>query len=78
MHHFFKCNSEVFNVYYHKRSNVETIFSMIKSCFGERLRSKSERAQIDEAFIKVLCHNLCVVIQSIREPGLEVEFLKEG
>ncbi len=50
--------------HYHKRSNVETVFSMIKAQFGERLRSKSETAQINEALTKVLCHNLIVVIQS--------------
>ena len=61
--------------HYHKRSNVETGFSMIKARFGERLRSKSERAQINEALIKVLCHNICVVIQSMHELDLEVEFM---
>lgn len=75
MYHFFKYNSEVFYQHYHKRSNAETTFSMIKARFGERLRSKSERAQINEALIKVLCHNICVVIQSIFELGLEVEFI---
>lgn len=75
MYHLYKYNAEVFNAHYHKRSNVETTFSMIKARFGERLRSKTERAQINEALIKVLCHNLCVVIQSIHELGIEPEFL---
>ena len=38
---------EEFLAHYHKRSNVETTFSMIKSKFGERLRSKTEAAQIN-------------------------------
>lgn len=47
---------------------------MIKSKFGQRLRSKSLTAQINEALCKVLCHNLCVVIQSVHELGIETNF----
>jgi hypothetical protein len=50
---------------------------MIKAKFGERLRSKTETAQINEVLCKVLCHNLCVVIQSIYELGIEVDFTAE-
>ena len=64
--------------HYHKRSNVETVFSMIKARFGERLRSKSETAQINEALTKVLCHNLCVVIQSMYELDVVPEFCSEA
>ena len=41
---------------------VESVFQMIKSKFGERLRSKTATAQVNEALTKVLAHNLCVVI----------------
>lgn len=75
MYHLYKYNADEFYAHYHRRSNAETTFSMIKARFGERLRSKTERAQINEALIKVLCHNVCVVIQSIYELGLEVEFM---
>ena len=60
--------------HYHKRSNVETTFHMIKSKFGQRLRSKTLTAQINEALCKVLCHNLCVVIQSMHELNITPEF----
>lgn len=40
LYHLFKYNEERFNQSYHKRSNVETTFSIIKAKFGERLRSK--------------------------------------
>jgi transposase len=63
--------------HYHKRSNVETTFHMIKSKFGQRLRSKTLTAQINEALCKVLCHNLCVVIQSVHELGIEADFASE-
>ena len=45
--------------HYHKRSNVESVFQMIKSKFGEKVRSKHETAQINEALTKILCHD-CV------------------
>ncbi|HEV7397191.1 MAG TPA: transposase [Pyrinomonadaceae bacterium] len=76
--HFYSFNREEFLTHYHKRSNVETTFSMIKAKFGERLRSKTETAQINEALCKVLCHNLCVVIQSMYELGIEPEFTSEA
>jgi len=75
MLHFYRYHQEEFNAHYHQRSNVETTFWMIKSKFGEKLRSKTERAQVNEALCKVVCHNICVVIQSIYEFGLEVEFM---
>lgn len=75
MYHYYALHQAEYLEHYHKRSNAESTFSMIKSRFGERLRSKTERVQINEALCKVLCHNLCVVIQSIHELGLEVEFI---
>jgi len=46
----------------------------IMSKGGLRLRSKTMTAQINEALCKVLCHNLCVVIQSQHELGIETDF----
>jgi transposase len=74
MFHYFKYNQDEFNRHYHLRSNVETTFSMIKAKFGERLRSKTPTAQINEVLCKVLAHNLCCVIQSIYELGVEPTF----
>lgn len=74
MFHYFNYHREEFLTHYHKRSNVETVFSMIKSKFGQRLRSKSLTAQVNEALCKVLCHNLCVLIQAIHELGIEATF----
>jgi transposase len=77
IYHFYNFQRDEFLTHYHKRSNVETTFSMIKAKFGERLRSKTETAQINEALCKVLAHNLCVVIQSIYELGIEATFESE-
>lgn len=77
MYHFYQYNQEWFMQHYHKRSNVETTFSMVKRKFGEKLRSKTEVAQANEVLCKVLCHNLCCVIQSMYELGIEPDFLTE-
>jgi transposase len=74
MFHFYNLHRAEFLQHYHKRSNVETTFHMIKSKFGQRLRSKSLTAQINEALCKVLCHNLYVVIQSMHELNVTPEF----
>ncbi len=71
---FYTLNRAEFLQHYHKRSNVETTFHMIKAKFGQRLRSRTLTAQINEALCKVLCHNLCVVIQSVHELGIESNF----
>lgn len=59
---------------YHKRSNVETTFSMIKRKFGDALRTKTETAQINEVLAKVLCHNLVVLIHEMYESGIAPTF----
>lgn len=74
MFYFYNFKRAEFLAHYHKRSNVETTFHMIKSKFGERLRSKTETAQVNEALTKVLAHNLCVVIQSMYELGVDATF----
>ncbi|MDQ3816754.1 MAG: transposase, partial [Acidobacteriota bacterium] len=78
MYHYYKFHEEEFNAHYHKRSNAESTFSMIKAKFGERLRSKTAIAQINEALCKVLCHNICCVIQSTYELGVEPVFWEDS
>jgi transposase len=74
MWHFYNFNQEAFMQHYHKRSNVETAFSMIKAKFGGSVRAKTPIAQVNEVLCKILCHNICVLIQSIYELGLEPTF----
>ena len=77
MYHLFAYQREAFMNHYHKRSNIETAFSMIKGKFGSALRSKSDVGQINEALCKVLAHNICVLIQATHELGIEPIFCAE-
>jgi len=51
---------------------------MIKGKFGVAVRSKSDIGQLNEVLCKVLCHNLCVLIQAIHELGIEPAFSLDG
>lgn len=73
----FKNNQEDFMRHYHKRSNIESVFSMIKARFGNGLRSKHEVSQDNEIMLKVLCHNLCVLVQEMFMRGIDINFLSE-
>jgi transposase len=64
---YYEYQRDEFLTHYHKRSNIETVNSMIKGKFGGKLWSKTETGQKNEALLKVLCHNLCVLVQSIYE-----------
>lgn len=75
MYHYFNLHKEDFMKHYHKRSNVETAFYMIKSKFRDSVRSKNETAQFNEVLLKILCHNICVVIQEIHELGIQADFI---
>ena len=74
MYHYYEYNQSWFMQQYHKRSNVESTFSMIKAKFGDSLRSKTKTAQINEALCKILAHNLCCLIQSMFELNIKPEF----
>ena len=78
MYHLFMFSREEFLAHYHKRSNAETVFHMIKSKFGDAVRSKTKTAQINEVLLKILCHNTCVVIQEMHELGIEPKFCVES
>jgi transposase len=73
-YHVFALNRDAFLERYHQRSNVESVFSMVKGKFGDAVRGKSDVAQINEVLCKVLCHNICVVVQAMHELGIETTF----
>ena len=59
---------------YHKRSNVESAFSMIKRKFEDAIRSKTDTAMVNESLTKVLCHNLSVLCHEMQELGIDPQF----
>ena len=72
--HFYQFKRPEFLEHYHRRSNVETTFSMIKGKLGKALRSKTLVAQTNEILCKVLAHNICCLIHSMYELGIEATF----
>lgn len=74
MHALFTLNKAEFLRCYHKRSNVESAFFMVKKKFGSAVRAKLEAAQVNEVLCKVLCHNLSVLVHSFHELGIDPQF----
>jgi transposase len=74
MLHSYCLDRDAYLAHYHKRSNVESTFSMMKAKFGDSVRSRTDTAMVNETLCKVLCHNLCCLIQSTHELGIEARF----
>jgi transposase len=74
MYHYFNFRKQEFLQHYHKRSNVESTFSMMKRKFGDSIRSKTDVAMINEVLCKILCHNLVVLIHEMYELGIDPVF----
>ena len=74
MFYYFQLQNEEFLTHYHKRSNAESTVHMIKSKFGNRVRSKTWIAQVNEVLCKVIAHNICVVIQEMYELNINPDF----
>jgi transposase len=53
MFRYFQFRREDFLARYHKRSNVEVTFSMIKRKFRDGLRSRTDVAMVNESLCKV-------------------------
>jgi transposase len=78
MFHYFQYRRDDFLAHYHKRSNVETTFSMIKAKFRDHVRSKGDVAMVNEVLCKIICHNICCLIQEMHELGISTEFWKSN
>lgn len=76
MYDYFRYYRNDFLKHYHKRSNVETCFHMLKMKFGKHLRSKNEIGQDNEILAKCLAHNICVLVQEMFELGISISFEK--
>ena len=74
MFHHFGLHRADFLAHYHKRSNVESTFSMVKAKFRDHVRSKTAVAMVNEVLCKIIYHNICVLIQEWHELGIDVGF----
>lgn len=72
--HYFSAYQQEFMARYHQRSNVESTFSMVKAKFGDACLSKTDTAMRNEVLCKFLSHNLCCLIQSMHEFGVDLGF----
>jgi transposase len=69
--HRFHLHVEEFEQHYHQRSNVESVFSMIKRKFGPSVFSKSETGMINEVLCKIILHNIWCVIEAMYTLGID-------
>ena len=49
---------------------------MIKAKFRDHVRSKTPVAMVNEVLCKLICHNICVLIQEAHELGIDVKFFR--
>jgi transposase len=78
MYHYFMMRNEEYLEHYHLRSNAETTVNMLKSKFGDKVRSKLWIAQVNEVLCKIIAHNICCVIQEMNELNIESNFCTES
>lgn len=71
---FYTFSRPQFDAVYHRRSLTESNFSAIKRCLGANVKAKSSDGQHAEVYMKVLCHNIRVLVQSIFELGITPQF----
>ena len=71
MWHYFQLHRQEFDLEYHRRSNVEAVFSAIKRKLGESLFSRSPVARQNELLCKVLSYNLGIVIAEMTAHGID-------
>ena len=71
---YFHDHREEFLQHYHLRSNAESTMQMLKSKFGTAVRSRTQAGQFNELLARCLCHNICVLVHSMYELGIEVDF----
>ena len=72
----YRYREDEFRKHYHQRSNIETVFSMVKRKFGGAVRGKLRTVQENELLCKFILHNFRVVTMGFYALGEEPEFAK--
>src|SRR5262249_8117271 len=74
----FTLNQERFLAHYHRRSNVETVFHMMKARFGASVASRLPTARANEVLARCIAHNLVCVTRAIFIAGLAPAFWQDA
>jgi transposase len=74
MFHLFSLHKDEYLKRYHRRSNVESVFSAVKRVYGDGVRSKTPTAMKNEVLAKLLCHNIGQLVHLMYEMGVEPNF----
>jgi transposase len=74
MFHLYSMNRDAYMERYHCRSNAESVFSMCKAKLGDAIRSRTDVAMTNEVLCKLIAHNLCCLIMSQVELGIDPVF----
>lgn len=74
----FRYREAEFKAHYHRRSNVETVFSSVKRKFGGFVRSRLRTVQENELLAKFILHNLRVCTMGFYTMGDEPRFWQEA
>lgn len=59
---------------FNKRANVESTFGALKVKFGEILKSKNYRAQVNELLCKIIAYNITVLIEMAIKDNVSINF----
>ena len=74
MYHYFHLHRDEWLKHYHRRSNVEAAVWMVKSKLGSFVRGKTDTAQVNECYTKLLAHNLIVLAKAMVDFEIEPTF----
>ena len=75
MYRYYMSNPQDFFETYHKRSNIEGVFSSIKRKFGHSLKTKTLTGNTNELLCKAICHNISMLIAEFNKIGINPEIV---
>ncbi len=73
---YYRYREDEFRKHYHQRSNIETVFSMVKRVLGGSVRGKLRVVQENEVLLKFILHNFRVVTMGFYALGEEPKFME--
>ncbi len=74
MFNYFQNNRKKFDEFYHRRSNVESTFSMMKYPISPYIKSKNFQSRKNEVLLKCIVHNLCCLVEQFYFFKIKIDF----